>query len=199
MAVASGPDLIEVCVRLGRPERARAVLSELEGWAATVDSDWAAAARARCRALVATGERAAELFEEALDHHGRSRQLVDTARTRLLYGEFLRRERHRIQARIHLRVALDAFERLGARPWAERAATELRATGETAHRSPELRDELTPQERQIARFVAGGATNKEVAAQLFLSPRTVDYHLRKVFAKLGISARNELRNVDLGG
>jgi DNA-binding NarL/FixJ family response regulator len=121
------------------------------------------------------------------------------ARTELLYGEWLRRERRRQDARVHLRAALEAFRGLGMRLFAERAEAELRATGETARkRDPSTLDDLTPQELQIARLVAQGQTNKEIAAQLFLSPRTIDYHLRKVFSKLEIASRAELADLDLG-
>ena len=113
--------------------------------------------------------------------------------------EWLRRSRRRIDARVRLRSALDGFERLGVTPWADRARAELRASGETARRrDPSTRDQLTPQELHIAGLAAGGLTNPEIGAQLFLSPRTIDYHLRKVFAKLGISSRAELAGVDLG-
>src|SRR5262249_47217333 len=123
----------------------------------------------------------------------------DLARIHLLYGEHLRRERHRADARIHLRSALEEFERLRAAPWADRAAAELRATGETARRrDPSTLDQLTPKEIQIARLVSDGKSNKEVAAQLFLSPRTIDYHLRHVFAKLGLTSRTQLTRVPLG-
>ena len=118
---------------------------------------------------------------------------LERARTELLWGESLRRRRHRSAARAHLRLALEAFDQLGAHPWAAIARTELRATGETARaRVPEALDRLTPQELQVARFVAEGATNREVAARMFISPRTVDHHLRNVFAKLGITSRAEL-------
>ena len=117
----------------------------------------------------------------------------------LLYGEWLRRHRRRIDARRHLRSALECFGRLGMEPWETRARSELRASGETARRrDPSTRDQLTPQELQIARLVAGGKSNPEVAAQLFLSPRTIDYHLRKVFAKLDIASRAQLAGVELG-
>jgi len=123
----------------------------------------------------------------------------DRARTDLLYGEWLRRQRRRVDARPRLRTALDRFAELGARPWEARARSELRASGEAARRrDPSTRDELTAQELQIARLVASGMTNPEIAAQLFLSPRTIDYHLRKVFAKLEISSRAELARVPLG-
>jgi DNA-binding NarL/FixJ family response regulator len=117
----------------------------------------------------------------------------ELARTQLLYGEYLRRDKRRAEARAHLRAALDAFDLLGAAPWAERARTELRATGETARkREPSTMSQLTPQEQQIVRLVAEGATNQQVAAQLFISKRTVEYHLHNVFTKLGISSRTAL-------
>jgi DNA-binding CsgD family transcriptional regulator len=148
---------------------------------------------ARCRALLADGPEAEAEFQLALTLHGNRGNLFEKARTQLLYGEFLRRERRRGDARDQLRSALEVFERMRAEPWAERARTELRATGETARkRDPSTFDDLTPQELQIARLVAEGNSNKEVAAQLFLSPRTVEYHLRKVFTKLGIGSRAEL-------
>ena len=118
---------------------------------------------------------------------------MQRARTELLYGEWLRRERRRTDARAHLRAAIDIFRRRGVVPWAERAEAELRATGETARkRGAAAVDQLTPQELQIAGLVTGGLTNRDIAAQLFLSPRTVDYHLHKVFTKLGIASRTEL-------
>ena len=123
----------------------------------------------------------------------------DRARTELLYGEWLRRRNRRVDARPHLRAALDLFQRLAVAPWEARARSQLRASGETARRrDPSTRDQLTPQELQISRLVASGRTNPEIAAQLFLSPRTIDYHLRKVFAKLEIASRVELASVDLG-
>jgi DNA-binding NarL/FixJ family response regulator len=132
-------------------------------------------------------------YERALDRHTRGGRPFDTARTELAFGEMLRRRRRRSQARTHLRAAYETFERLGAEPWAAKARAELRATGETAHqRDNGTIDRLTPQELQIVRLVGGGGTNREVAAQLFLSPRTVDYHLHKIFTKLGMSSRAEL-------
>jgi DNA-binding CsgD family transcriptional regulator len=115
------------------------------------------------------------------------------ARTELLYGEWLQRERQKREARRHLRRAADLFRQVGVPPWAERAEAELRATGETARRrDPSTLDQLTPQELQIAGLVASGMTNRQIAAQLYLSPRTIDYHLRKVFSKLGVTSRSEL-------
>ena len=130
--------------------------------------------------------------------HGEATRPFERARTELAYGEFLRRARHRVQARDHLRAALDTFESLGAALWAERARVELRASVQTARRrDPSTRDELTAQELQIAQFVAQGLTNREVAAQLFLSPRTIDFHLRNVFRKLGISSRTQLARLEV--
>jgi DNA-binding CsgD family transcriptional regulator len=148
---------------------------------------------ARCRALLGPEETAADRFEEALallDGRGRP---FDLARIELAYGETLRRARRRGEARTHLRGALETFQRLQTTPWAERAATELRATGETARRrDPSTLSQLTPQELRIIQLVGEGGTNREIGAQLFLSRRTVDYHLRNVFVKLGVSSRAEL-------
>src|SRR5262249_44655733 len=136
-------------------------------------------------------------FEEAVRLRADALPL-DLGRIHLLYGEHLRRERRRTDSRVQFRAALEAFERLGAEPWADRARMELRASGETARRrDPSTSARLTPQELQIARFVAEGLSNKEVAAQLFLSPRTIDSHLRSVFAKLEISSRTQLARIPL--
>jgi DNA-binding CsgD family transcriptional regulator len=200
VALFATPDLVEAALRADRIERAQTALAVFERWATAAALPWALAVVARCRGLLSAGPTAVAHFEEAVALHRENERPFDQARTRLLFGELLRRERRRIDARPHLRSALDTFERLGAAPWAERAATELRASGETARRrDPGSAGELTPQELQIARLVAEGSTNKEVAAQLFLSPRTVDYHLRKVFMKLGISSRAELHRLELAG
>jgi DNA-binding CsgD family transcriptional regulator len=152
---------------------------------------------ARCRAL-AEGSDAARHYARAIELSG-ALAPFDRARTELLYGEWLRRERRRVDARPHLRTALEVFERLAVPPWAERARSELRASGETARkRDPSTRDQLTPREMQIAGLAAEGMTNPEIGAQLFLSPRTIDYHLRKVFAKLEIASRRDLARIDLG-
>jgi DNA-binding CsgD family transcriptional regulator len=189
----SAPDLVEACVRTGRTETAAVAFAPLEGFAKPGAPPWALALAARCRALLSGGAEAAAEFEHALELHAQVDNPFHRARTELLYGEFLRRERRRADAREQLRAGLDAFEQLRAEPWAERARTELRATGETARRrGPSTVDALTAQELQIARLVGEGSSNKEVAAQLFLSPRTVEYHLRKVFTKLGITSRAEL-------
>lgn len=191
-------DFVEAAARAEAPDRAGDVVALMARWA---DSNGSAAARAvaaRCRAVVCRSDEAVALFEQCLrlvEGHGSS---LDRARTHLLLGEHLRRARQRAQARPHLRAAWDLFDRLGAVPWAERARTELRATGESARsRRSSGTEQLTPQERHIAALVAEGASSKQVAAQLFLSPRTVDYHLRKVFTKTGISSRTQLRTLDL--
>ncbi|MET0510300.1 MAG: LuxR family transcriptional regulator [Thermoleophilaceae bacterium] len=192
-AIFSAPDLVEAAVRSGKPELGEAALERFAPWADQVPARWPAAAAARMRALLAQGEDADEYFEEALSLHQEAELPFESARTKLLYGGHLRRSRRRADARPHLRAALAAFERFGAHPWAERARGELRATGETARkREPSTIDQLTPQELQISRFVSEGATNREVASKLFLSPRTVEYHLHKVFTKLGIASRGEL-------
>ena len=139
------------------------------------------------------GDEAEPLYHEAVERLGRSRGVVHLARARLLYGEWLRRENRRIDAREQLRAAYDAFTRIGGDGFAERARRELVATGETApRRTVETRDLLTPQEAQIARMASDRQTNPEIGAKLFISPRTVEYHLKKVFTKLDIGSRKEL-------
>jgi DNA-binding CsgD family transcriptional regulator len=192
-AVTMAPDRVEAGVLGGRLEQARDALATWEARGAGQ-----AAGRRRLaglRALLADGDEATRLFGEALAEDDGSRPF-DRARVQLQFGQHLRRQGQRVSAREQLRAALERFEALGAEPWAERARGELRASGETARRrAPEAAAALTPQERQIARMVGQGLTNKEVAAQLYLSPRTIDAHLRGVFAKLGISSRRELRDL----
>jgi DNA-binding CsgD family transcriptional regulator len=148
--------------------------------------------------LADDAEEADRLFAEALDERADGERPFERARTELAFGEHLRRTRRRLEAREHLRSALDGFEALGARQWAERARVELRASGQTARRrDPSTRGDLTQQELQIARFVGQGLSNREVAAQMFLSPRTIDFHLRNVFRKLGITSRMQLAQLDL--
>jgi DNA-binding CsgD family transcriptional regulator len=186
------PDRIEAAVRASRMEEARAALPLFEAWLGYSGAPSARPRLAACRALLAEGDEAAEHFEEAIGMEDDARPF-DFARIQLLYGEHLRRARRRTDARVQLRAAFEGFDRLRAEPWAERARSELRATGETARkRDLSTIDQLTPQELQIATLVGEGGTNKDIAAQLFLSPRTVEYHLRKVFQKLGISSRSEL-------
>jgi DNA-binding NarL/FixJ family response regulator len=185
------PDLIEALVRAGRPvEEAEAPLERFRHGGA-MSRTLRASLVARCEALL--GKRSPEeAFAEALELAD-ALSPFERARTELLYGEWLRRERRRKEARPHLRAAADEFARLGARPWQERAEAELRATGETARkREPSTFDQLTPQELQIAQLAAEGYTNPDIAGQLFLSPRTIEYHLGKVFSKLGIAGRTEL-------
>jgi DNA-binding CsgD family transcriptional regulator len=156
---------------------------------------------ARCRAMLTPGLDDAEaLFHAALDLHSGGVAPFERARTQLAYGERLRRERRRSDARVELRDAVGTFEGIGAVLWAERARGELRATGETARRrDASTVDALTPQELRIAQLVGAGASNREVAAQLFVSPKTVEYHLRKVFLKLGVASRVELARLSLAG
>jgi DNA-binding CsgD family transcriptional regulator len=184
---------VEAAVRSGRPEVAEPAVRDFATWAEHAPMRWPAAVAARMSGLLARGAEAEAHYEASLQLRADAETPFEHARTQLLLGEHLRRSRRRTEARPQLRAALAAFERLGARPWAERASTELRATGETARRrEPSTIDQLTPQELQIARFVSEGASNREVAAKLFLSPRTVEYHLHKVFTKLGIASRGEL-------
>jgi DNA-binding CsgD family transcriptional regulator len=191
ITVRALPDTIEAAARSGRADRLGDRPALLAEWTRAAPTEPRLAMLARCEALLELRP-PAEAFEDAL---ARAPALtsMDLARTELLYGEWLRRERRRQEARVHLRAALDEFRGLGMRLFAERAEGELRATGETARkRDPSTLDDLTPQELQIAGLVAEALTNKEIAARLYLSPRTIDYHLRKVFSKLGIASRSEL-------
>jgi len=154
---------------------------------------WGLGLLARGRALLADGAEAEPLYRESLAYLERSGVATEQARTRLLYGEWLRRQRRRRDARAELRAAHDMLQAIGAGAFANRARVELLATGERVRaRVPETRDRLTPHERQVALLAAEGQTNAAIAAQLFISPHTVAYHLRKVFGKLGISSRRQL-------
>ena len=193
------PDLLEAAARAGRTDDVGDLVAWYEEWAAATRQPVAEANLHRCQALLAdeTTEQhfmeALSLFEQAgLDHRP-----FDRARTQLLYGEWLRRARRRVEARAQLAAALDTFQRLDAKPWAARAGTELRATGQTLRRQDTARMHLTPQEMQVVRLVAEGGSNQDVAAKLFLSPRTVAYHLHKAYPKLGVSSRTELARLDL--
>jgi DNA-binding CsgD family transcriptional regulator len=195
---AAAPVLAEAAALAGQPERARPAVEAFAVWAEQMRSAWAGPLVVRSRALLADGDEAEAGLREALALQAAQPSALADGRTNLHLGVHLRRRRRRADARPHLRRALETFERLGAAGWAERAAAELRASGETARRrDPSTRDELTPQERQIARLVADGASNREAAQQLFLSPRTIEYHLRKVFQKLGVASRAELVGVEL--
>jgi len=186
-------ELIEAAVRAGTPDLAAEGYVRLGAMTRVSGTDWALGVAARSQALVVEDERAEDLYTEAIDRLGRSRMAVDLARAHLLYGEWLRRERRRLDARKELRTAHDLFSNFGIEAFAERARVELQATGERARkRTSGTRDQLTPQETQISRLAAQGSTNREIAAQLFISPSTVEYHLRKVFRKLGVKSRTQL-------
>ena len=193
------PSYVEASIRAGQPDLAVSAAASFGQWAAATGSPSGLALHARLLALLAPADAAGPQFAEALRLHLTAPPLFDRARTELLYGEWLRRRRERLRAREHLRAALDLFERLGASPWADRARAELRATGETARpREPGLTEQLTPRELQVARFIAAGASTRQAASQMFLSPRTIDAHLRNIYAKFGITSRTELRAADLG-
>jgi DNA-binding CsgD family transcriptional regulator len=186
-------ELIEAAVRTDRTPVAAAALDRLSERAQASGSDWALGVEARSRALLADGPLAEALYTEAVDRLARGRVTQHLARAQLVYGEWLRREHRRQDARTQLRAAYDTFSRIGARAFAERARRELQATGETLRsRAVDMRDALTPQEAQIAGMARDGLTNPEIGAQLFISPRTVEYHLRKVFLKLDVGSRREL-------
>ncbi|WP_426515553.1 ATP-binding protein [Diaminobutyricibacter sp. McL0618] len=188
------PELIEAAVRSDRPERGGAALDRLVEIAAASDTDWALGVLARSRALLSAGDVAEALYQESIERLGRTRIRMALARTNLLYGEWLRRGGRRMDAREQLRLAHEFFREAGMEGFAERTRHELAATGETVRaRSVETANELTAQETLIARLAADGRSNPEIGAQLFLSPRTVEWHLGKVFTKLGVTSRRGLR------
>lgn len=192
------PELVEAMVRSGDADDAAGPVELLEARARACNTSWSLGLAARCRALVSEGAAAEKSYREAVETLGRSRMQGETARAHLLFGEWLRREGRRRDAREQLRAAHELFSGMGAHAYAERSARELRATGEHPRkRSAQPTDALTPHELQIARLVATGATSREVAAQLFLSPRTIEAHLRNIFRKLGISSRRQLKDLDL--
>jgi DNA-binding CsgD family transcriptional regulator len=189
------PELVEAAVRAGAAHEAAAALDRLCEHARVSGSDWALGLEARSRALLATGKVAERLHREAIERLARPGSRVDLARAQLVYGEWLRREGRRVDARVQLRDAHDRLSAMGIEGFAERARRELRATGETARkRTMETRDDLTAQELEIARLARQGLSNQQIGAQLFISPRTAEWHLRKVFAKVGITSRVALRD-----
>jgi len=189
-------ELIEAGVRSGATHAAADALDRLSVRTQASGTDWALGIEAGSRALLSDGADAELHYREAVERLSRSRGAVHLARARLLYGEWLRRENRRVDAREQLRAAHDRFDQIGAEAFAERARRELLATGETApRRTVDTRDILTPQEAQIARMASERQTNPEIGAKLFISPRTVEYHLRKVFTKLDISSRSQLASV----
>ncbi|MFH8371115.1 ATP-binding protein [Streptomyces sp. NPDC018031] len=188
------PDLVEAAVRLGETDRAERAFARLDHWARWAGQPCVDALVSRCRALLDSGESVEKHYRTALGRHALAPRPYEEARTRLLYGEWLRRERRKAEATAQLRGALRIFEDLGAEPWAHRARTELGATGiETPRARPAgPLAQLTPQENQIVRLAADGLQNRAIAAKLFLSPRTVAYHLYKAYPKLGVASRSEL-------
>ena len=186
-------ELVEAAARSGKPEAAARALHLLAERTSASGTDWALGIEARCCALLNENEAAENLYREAIDRLGRTRIAIHLARAHLLYGEWLRRENRRVDAREHLRTAHEMLDSMGAEAFAQRAARELVATGESARkRRTETVLDLTAQESQIARLAAEGHSNPEIGAQLFISRRTVEYHLHKVFSKLDISSRNHL-------
>ncbi len=194
-------ELVESAVRSGHPERAAAARADLRARAAVANTHWVRGIEARSEALFSNGEDADRLYRISIEHLQRTRMRVELARSHLLYGEWLRRESRRVDARQQLRAAHDMFDAMGAVAFTERATHELAATGETVRKRTndhDNEDELTVRETQIARLAASGLSNREIGEQLFISHRTVGYHLAKVFAKLGVTSRALIREDMLG-
>jgi len=190
------PELAEAASRTGDVELLRTAVDWLSERTRVIPSEWAHGIEARVRAFLSDGEAADRLYRESIERLGRTRVRLELARSHLVYGEWLRRENRRVDAREQLRTAHEMLSSMGIEAFAERARRELLATGETVRkRTVETRDELTPQEALIARLARDGHSNPEIGTRLFISPRTVKYHLRKVFIKLDISSRNELDRV----
>ena len=188
------PELVEAAVRAGQHEKVEQVVASLSEHALAADTPWALGIERRCRALLSDASAAEALYLESIEHLGNSATPVQLARSQLLFGEWLRQRGERSRARIQLRAAHEAFSRIGAKQFAARAARELRSAGEVPLRVAAGAAGLTAQERSVAQLVATGATSKEVAAELVVSPRTVDAHLRKIFAKLGVTSRRQIRD-----
>jgi DNA-binding CsgD family transcriptional regulator len=188
------PDLVEAAARSGDEERARAALDQLSESANAVESNWAAGVEARSRALLSEGDEAERCYLDSIEELSRTPLRLELARAHLVYGEWLRREGRRIDARHQLRSAHEIFAAAGTEAFAERARQELLATGEKVRkRRPDTLNQLTPQEEHIARLARDGLSNPEIGAELFISARTVEWHLRKVYSKLGIASRRGLR------
>jgi len=189
------PELIEAAVRSRRADLASEAQGRLSAMTVIEGSDWAKGLEARSRALVSEGREAEQCYAEAVERLGRTPLRPELARARLLYGEWLRRENRRLDARHQLHAAYDLFTAIGAEAFAERARRELLATGEKVRkREVDTYSQLTQQEEHIVRLARDGRTNPEIAAELFISTRTVEWHLRKVFAKLGITSRRDLHD-----
>jgi len=187
-------ELVEAATRSGLPERATDAMRQLSESTSASGGDWALGVEARSRALLSEGETADRLYREAIERLGRTRMRVDLARAHLVYGEWLRRENRRTDARDQLRAAHEMLIDMGMEGFADRARHELVATGEVVRkRTVETFAELTAQEAQIAKLARDGRTNREISTQLFVSPRTVEWHLGNVFTKLGITSRKDLR------
>jgi DNA-binding CsgD family transcriptional regulator len=190
------PELIEAASRSGKPQRAFQAFMQLQKSTRASGTDWALGVEARSRALISDGAAAEGYYQEAIARLGRTRVRIELARAHLLYGEWLRRENRRRDAREQLRIAYGAFTAMDVEAFAERARRELLATGETVRkRTCEERYNLTAQEAEIARLASDGHTNPEIGIELFISPRTVEWHLRKIYSKLGIGSRRDLRGV----
>jgi ATP/maltotriose-dependent transcriptional regulator MalT len=188
------PELVEAALHAGDVELARDALERLAETTQPAGTDFALSIEARSRALLTSGHSADLLYREAIERLGRTEVRPELARAHLLYGEWLRRQGKRVDARKQLRTAFDLFTAIGMEAFAERARRELLATGEKVRkRSPATREELTPQEEQITRLARDGLSNPEIGAQLFVSARTVEWHLRNVFSKLGITSRRQLQ------
>jgi ATP/maltotriose-dependent transcriptional regulator MalT len=195
-SVWSLPELVEAAVRSGEPELAADALERLRQLTQVAGTEWALGIEARCAALLSDDALAESLYREAIERLGHCRVAIDLARAHLLYGEWLRRRGRRVDAREQLRTARASFAEMGAEAFAQRTERELLATGEVARkRTSETSDELTPHEARIARMARDGASNQDIATELFVSRKTVEYHLHKVFSKLGISTRQQLEYV----